>query len=845
MALQPPFPHSPPPLGFSHLPRVQPLHAIAQAVLAAVVVTSLATAAALPRTAHAQPAARAEAQHPFQIPAGPLAAALTAFAADAGVSVSAPPALVQGKHTAGLQGRYTVREALERLLAGSNLQADAVGQGGYVLRAVPEVHVGNAAAGATLAEVRVTAEAERLAATEGTGAYTARASSTATGLALSLRETPQSVTVFTRQRMDDQGIVLQEDMVRQTTGLTFAQYGPTGGDTNFYFARGFQVKNFQVDGVNRLFSDYTGIFQTSDMAMFDRAEIVRGASGLMSGAGTPGATINLVRKRPTAEFLGSVKLTAGSWDFGRAEVDVSSPLNEAGSVRGRVVAVSQKRHSKVDYEEDKTSSLYGVVEVDLAPATLATVGFSAQDYDASGIGRSGRPLFYTDGTRTNWSRSASSGARWASTRRDYRSVFASLEHRLDNGWHLKAAYTRDQNSYDEIPGWTNEQPVDRTTGAGAGLWAAWWAGRPKQDTLDFTAAGPFSLLGRQHDAAFGASFARTRNDSQARGRWSFAGWDSSIANLYTWDGNIPVQPDNPALGDSGTRERSSSAYGSIRLRPADALSVILGARLTNWKHSDSYTDYATGETSGSRMAENGKLTPYVGVVLDLGRDWSLYGSYTDIFQAQSAVDVNGRTLAPVLGRSYELGVKGELLDRRLQLSAAVYRLLQDNVAQAITGSYAPDGSQAYRAVQGAETRGFELEANGALTRDWNLSAGFARNLARDGQSQRLNPEIPRNTFKLFTTYRLAGLGRGLTVGGGARWQSGTWSDYSFLGLPGVSRAEQKSYAVADLMLQMPLTAQLTLSAHLYNVFDKKYQAISTSAYYGEARNLRVSLAMKF
>ena len=64
-------------------------------------------------------------------------------------------------------------------------------------------------------------------------------------------------------------------------------------------------------------------------------------------------------------------------------------------------------------------------------------------------------------------------------------------------------------------------------------------------------------------------------------------------------------------------------------------------------------------------------------------------------------------------------------------------------------------------------------------------------------------------------------------------------------LPGVSRAEQKSYAVADLMLQMPLTAQLTLSAHLYNVFDKKYQAISTSAYYGEARNLRVSLAMKF
>ncbi|MNV93902.1 FhuE receptor precursor [compost metagenome] len=85
----------------------------------------------------------------------------------------------------------------------------------------------------------------------------------------------------------------------------------------------------------------------------------------------------------------------------------------------------------------------------------------------------------------------------------------------------------------------------------------------------------------------------------------------------------------------------------------------------------------------------------------------------------------------------------------------------------------------------------------------------------------------------------------MTVGGGWRWQSATWTDYSFLGVQGVGRAEQPSYGVADLMLQLPLTPQLTLSANLYNVFDKKYQAISTSAYYGEARNLRVALAMKF
>jgi outer membrane receptor for ferric coprogen and ferric-rhodotorulic acid len=83
------------------------------------------------------------------------------------------------------------------------------------------------------------------------------------------------------------------------------------------------------------------------------------------------------------------------------------------------------------------------------------------------------------------------------------------------------------------------------------------------------------------------------------------------------------------------------------------------------------------------------------------------------------------------------------------------------------------------------------------------------------------------------------------VGGGVRWQSGTWSDLSFLGLPNVSRVEQKSYAVADLMVQYAINPKLTVSANLYNVFDRKYQGVSTSSYYGEARNMRVAVSMKF
>lgn len=775
----------------------------------------------------------------FDIPPQPLAPALNQFARQAGLQLVFTPALAQGKQAPRIGGAQDVRQALDALLRGSGLRGQV--EGGTLT-----VQLTAATSQADLAEVRVEANRIGDGRTEGSGAYTAPSASAATGLALTLRETPQSVSVITRQRMDDQGLLNLDDIARQTTGLTFAQYGPAGGDSNRFYARGFQVSNFQIDGVSRLFSDYVGIFQTNDLAIYDRAEIVRGATGLMNGVGTPGATINLVRKRPTAEFQGSAQLTAGRWDFRRAEVDVSTPVNEAGTVRARLSAVSQDNQSQVNYEQDRRRSVYGIVEADLGPSTLATVGFAVQDFDASGVGRSGRPFFYTDGSRTQWARSDSSGARWASTRRDNRSVFASLEHRFDNQWRLKTSFTHDQSSYDEVLGWTNEQPVDRASGAGVGMWAALWSGRPKQDTLDVNASGPFTLFGREHELAFGATVARTRNASQGYGRWSFDGWDPTIDNLFTWDGRTPVQPNNPALSDNRSTERSHSAFASARLRPTDALSVIVGARVTDWQRSDRSTPYATGLTESSGLSETGEVTPFAGVVYDIDRNWSVYGSYTNIFQPQSNRGIDGIYLQPLLGKSYEAGLKGAFLDDKLELSGAIYKTLQDNLAVAVPGAFAPDGSQAYRAESGTQTRGFELEATGRFSRDWQGSIGFSRNLTQDADGKALNTEIPRNMLKAFTTYRLAVAGRPLTLGAGVRWQNRTWSDYAFVAPAGADPiVEQKAYAIADLSARYDVSDRLSMAVHLYNVFDRKYRAISTSAYYGEGRNLRVSMAVKF
>src|SRR5690606_22373401 len=182
----------------------------------------------------------------------------------------------------------------------------------------------------------------------------------------------------------DQGLTQLSDVVIQTPGLTLDSSGNAGSDSSTIYSRGFEVDNYQIDGVAQSYSNYSRIFQTNDMALYDRVEVVRGATGLMNGVGSPGATINLVRKRPTRDFQASVKAEAGSWNYYRSEADISTPFNEDGSVRGRLVAVWQDNDSYIDRLEERKKILYGVVEADLGPDTLAAVGFTFQEHDASG-----------------------------------------------------------------------------------------------------------------------------------------------------------------------------------------------------------------------------------------------------------------------------------------------------------------------------------------------------------------------------------------------------------------------------------------------------------------------------
>ncbi|WP_211249641.1 TonB-dependent siderophore receptor [Microvirgula aerodenitrificans] len=810
---------------------------LALAVTAALLGLSL-TSLSLPALAAEPAAATAGKNH--HIAAGPLGRVLSGFAASAGVLLSFDPAVTAGKTSPGLDGRYTPQQGFARLLAGTGLEAVANGSGGYVLKTAPKPAgeaAGSLAGVQTLAAVDVNARGLG-ARTDGTGSYTTGSTSTATKLPLSLRETPQSVSVITRQQMDDRGLTQIDEVLKATVGITVTQAGAAGTDSNALYSRGFAIENYQIDGIPQ-YSNSTQ--DVNDMALYDRVEVVRGATGLMNGVGSPSATVNLVRKRPKREFEASVSATVGSWDFYRTDVDLSVPITEGGNVRARLVAALQDNDSWVDRLKERKAVFSAIVEADLTPDTTLAAGFDVQHHDSNNMGRAGAPLFFSDGSKTNFSRSFNSGADWAYYNHHKSSFFGSLEHRFDNDWLAKLVLTQSRDHYDAVLGYAGGGYPDRQTGAGVSLWAGRWNQTPVQNALDFYASGPFSLFGRKHDLVVGFNMSRTSSDDPTYPLWRFPGWDSSVPDIYKWDGSNPAKPDIAQSGNYHFSERQSGAYMTARFRPTDALSVIVGSRVSNWSQ-DTYNHYYDGSSDSGKRGKHGVVTPYLGVVYDLNDNWSVYTSYTNIFKPQDSKDSSGQYLDPLEGNSYEAGIKGAFYDGRLNASLAVFKVDQDNLAVEDVGHLTPDGNTAYKAAKGTKSRGFEVEVSGEVLTGWQVAGGFTHRTSEDAQGKPVNTVAPEDLFKLSTAYTLPGAWNPLTIGGALVWQSSIYSDR--VG-PHGERFTQPDYAVLDLMARYRFSRQLSASLNLNNVFDKKYYSTSSSSFYGAPFNVMASVKYTF
>ncbi|MEG3062457.1 MAG: TonB-dependent siderophore receptor [Comamonas sp.] len=747
---------------------------------------------------------RAAASVRYDIPTGTLDQVLNRLATSAGIWLSFDGALTAGKTSPGLTGSYSVPQALNAVLSGHGLETAPGAGGGYVVRRSSAAATSGDAGGREAAQldmVTVKAQAQSDGTTEGTGSYTQTGPTrSATGLALTLRETPQSVSVMTRQRMDDFKLETLTDVMEQTPGVTIDRQG----DGNNIMVRGNAV-NLQVDGLRQMASGWYAntqmLYTMDDMVEMDRIEVLKGSSGLMNGDGYYGATVNMIRKRPAHEFKASVGAGAGSWDNYRADVDLGGALNDSGSIRGRLVAAAADGKEFRDHAKRSNQTLFGTLDIDLSERTLLNVGFTQRQREYYGAGSTSMIQAYAaNGQYMGLQpRSFNVGAPWSGFAQDSRTLFANLEHRFGNGWTTKLRVSDERTEMPDGEGgiWFTGIPAVVDTN-----WARDHVNKNRSLALDLQ--GPVQLFGRTHELLFGVDAARTSSNTYSGNRRY-----SNVAFDYAGGGAAIVRPADldslPLNNHSYFSSRRHSVYAAGRFNLADPVKLIAGARITNYQQYD-LTPY---DYSNYDFAKSDVITPYAGLVVDVHENVSLYGSYASIFKPQSAVDAQGRTLDPEEGQTREIGAKGEFFDKRLNASLAYFWMKTDNVAEA-TGEVTPDGISLYRSVSGVTKRGYELELSGEIARGWQAQGSYVQN------SSNLNnyTYLPKNQFKLGSTYQLGGALSGLTVGAATRWQSKTTA----------GPLTQPSFWVVDLMARYRLNAHLSLSLNVRNAFDKSYFA---------------------
>lgn len=796
----------------------------------------------------------------ISIEKGSLSQVLKQLAIQTRTTMSYDTTQLTQKSSNGLKGSYSVEQALLLILKPHQLEAIKLENGGYIIELKNNLvdkatktqiyetqhdeqsNIAQASSNEPMQLPTVTFTASKkknnIITTEETHLYTAQATTASTGLTLSLKETPQLVSVVTRQQMEDQNLNQLTDVVRQSAGLTIKQGGNIGSDSSPIYARGQTVDNYLLDGV-KLLSSYSSIFQSQDTALFDRFEIVRGANGIMTGAGTASASINMVKKKPLKDFKASVSASAGSWDTYRTDIDISTPLTQSGDVRGRVVFAYQDGDSYIDRYNEKRKVAYGVIEADLSEMTKASLGVSDQQIDMTGIARSGLPTYYTDGTAINWSRSDSASADWSNTDRSTTGYFVNIEHQLNEYWKAKGTISRTITSSDEIVGYVfSGSGINKDTGAGSVLYGTRWDYKPTQDLFNLTLNGSFDLFSQTHELIVGTTYAKSENKRPSSTGWTI----NTIDNIFSWDGYNPTKPELKTNGWYSTDEKSLSAFSALRLKLADPLAMIIGARFDDWERISKTTPETGGTATNKKQAEK-EVIPYIGLTYDVTPNWTAYASYTNIFNPQDRYDIHGNFIDPVVGNSTELGIKGAFFNNQLNLGAAIYQTNEDNKAVLITGAeqiVLANGQKVspYRAESGTKSRGFEFEATGKLTDLWQISASFARNLSQDNKGESLNSDIPSNTAKLFTSYTLPQFDKALTVGAGMRWQSDT---YTYVTRTHKFKSEQENYAIVDLMARYKINENLTANLNVNNLFDEKYHLSTLNSYYGEPTNFQLGV----
>lgn len=641
------------------------------------------------------------------------------------------------------------------------------------------------------------------------------ASTTATGLDLSFSDTPKTTSVITEEQIENQQLDNIAELIDRTPGLNTQQLD---GSRTQFFARGFEIEEVEIDGLRVSYESQWGEgAEFSSLAIYERAEVVKGADGLMTGSGNPSATVNLIRKQAeSTEFTGKASAKYNRYHGYGATLDTESGLTESGNVRGRLILDYTGGDTFIDRENKENRTVYGVINADITNDTSVSIGAMHQDKIQNEVMWGGLPISYTDNTRIDWAPNQSTAVDWGKREGKTDEVFGSIEHDINENWRMnfKANHAKTDG---DMKLFYLTGAVDKETQVlqGQSIASYIWQTDTEDTNVSAELNGFFEAFGYQYQAMIGADYNDFKTSSDAQEGVSV---DDALYNYLS--GHYPEPMWGIKYKNDDYKIKEKAIYGSTHLQMTDELGVVLGARVSDYKLNGLMSERQ------HNIEHSSEWTPFIGATYQLTENASIFASYTDIFQPQRQRSADGKVLDPIIGKNYEIGIKGTNDANTLHMQLSLFNIEQDNLAQIDPKGGFVEGSvleTAYVQADGATSKGIDIEVTGQLTDNWQGSLGYTDFKVKDSGHKRINTQSPETTLKVFTSYDASDFVEGLTIGGGINWMDDRYVEFANpLDNYRQSKIKEGSVTQVNLMARYEMTDDLDLQVNINNLLDETY-----------------------
>ena len=661
---------------------------------------------------------------------------------------------------------------------------------------------------------------------------TSQMQSGATKIATPDIETPQSVSIITREQFEEQGAISVRQAVSYTPGVYSNQIGASNR-FDYIVLRGFSdgsLDNVYLDGLKMMGDTNSHSSLVVDPWFLENIEVVRGPASVLYGRSSPGGIVALTSRKPSFDPGGEIKLFAGNNNQRGAAFDVTGALDDNDRVAARLSGMTRYADSQFDTLKEQRYAIMPSLTWRITDQTRLDL-MAYLHRDPEGGSHSGLPY---EGTVV-----PHNGKKIANTffegEDDYdkydrreNMVGYNFEHMFDNGWSvrqkLRYLHTKVELSQVYAAGWLNESELNRGySGSDEKMNAI---------TLDNQLDGSVDTWAVNHRLLMGIDYQDRSNDT--------TGYYGAFPAIDAFNPVYGAKPDYITMYSREKHKLRQTGYYLQDQMSWERWRFTLGGRYDqvsvsnidklNQTRSDLDKNNFSSRAALLYLFDNG-FAPYI--------------SYSTAFTPTSFADENGNVLDPMKGKQWEAGLKYEPEGMNSQFSASVFRINQTNIATK------EEPTDPYRSIGEIESKGVELEAISQLTDSFRLQAAYTYT---DIRYKKSSPEeqgkravyAPRNQASAWLSYDVkSGPLDGLTLGSGVRYVNGITSDR-------LNTHTLPSYTLVDMAIGYDLSKVgikgLSAQLNVNNLTDKSYIAACNSlsyCYFGAERSIVGSVSWKF